>query len=107
VRRGSAETYVEVPVAGADLSFLQYTGGTTAAPKAAALTHANLCANILQSQAWVKGALRPSGLAVTALPLYHIFALEGNFLLFMRLGWSNLLIVNARDVRGIVKELGK
>ncbi len=62
VRRGSAETYVEVPVAGADLSFLQYTGGTTAAPKAAALTHANLCANILQSQAWVKGALRPSAL---------------------------------------------
>ena len=107
VRRGSAETYVEVLVAGADLSFLQYTGGTTAAPKAAALTHANLCANILQSQAWVKGALRPSGLAVTALPLYHIFALEGNFLLFMRLGWSNLLIVNARDVRGFVKELGK
>jgi len=107
VRRGSAETYVEVPVAGADLSFLQYTGGTTAAPKAAALTHANLCANILQSQAWVKGALRPSGLAVTALPLYHIFALEGNFLLFLRLGWSNLLIVNARDVRGFVKELGK
>ena len=54
-----------------------------------------------------QGALRPSGLAVTALPLYHIFALEGNFLLFMRLGWSNLLIVNARDVRGFVKELGK
>jgi long-chain acyl-CoA synthetase len=92
-----------------DIAFLQYTGGTTGVSKGAMLTHRNLVANMLQSKAW----LAPTGIGeddeiiITALPLYHIFALTANCLVFMALGGANVLITNPRDMPGFVAELGK
>jgi len=90
-----------------DIAFLQYTGGTTGVAKGAVLTHGNICANVLQAEAWVSVTFRTSapGVLITPIPLYHVFALTANCLLFMRLGWKNVLIVNPRDFRGTVAEL--
>ena len=90
-----------------DIAFLQYTGGTTGVPKGAMLTHGNIVANLQQSHAWLTPALDPARqeTIVTALPLYHIFALTANCLTFMKIGASNLLITNPRDIPGFVKEL--
>ena len=89
-----------------DLAFLQYTGGTTGRAKGAMLTHGNLVANLEQTRAWA-GAVLAEGAetVITALPLYHVFALTANLLLFLRLGGSNVLIANPRDLPGFVKEL--
>src|SRR6202050_4489713 len=78
-----------------DVAFLQYTGGTTGVAKAAMLPHGNIVANALQARAWVRPAFpaTPATL-ITALPLYHIFALTANCLLFLMLGLRNILIVN-------------
>ncbi|WP_322999115.1 AMP-binding protein [Castellaniella sp.] len=90
-----------------DLAALQYTGGTTGVAKGAMLSHGNLVANVCQAHAWIKPFCRgEQECIVTALPLYHIFALTANCLTFMKLGASNLLIVNPRDIPGLVKELG-
>jgi len=89
-----------------DIAFLQYTGGTTGRPKGAVLTHANMAANLRQTMGWVGGALKEGEeTVVTALPLYHVFALTANLLLFFRLGARNLLIVNPRDLPAFVAEL--
>ena len=91
-----------------DIAFLQYTGGTTGVAKGAMLTHRNLVANMQQAAAWINDAVRPGEeLIVTALPLYHIFALTANGLVFMKLGGLNYLITNPRDMRGFVKEISK
>jgi long-chain acyl-CoA synthetase len=91
-----------------DLAFLQYTGGTTGAPKGAELTHGNLVANVQQGYAWTRPFVEDGAeTIVTALPLYHIFALTVSCLLFMRFGAANLLIVNPRDINGMVKELAR
>ena len=92
-----------------DIAFLQYTGGTTGIAKAAVLTHRNMVANVLQASAWIRPALQPGPqrIIITALPLYHIFSLTANCLLFARLGAKNVLITNPRDFRGFVKELRK
>ena len=91
-----------------DLAFLQYTGGTTGVSKGAMLTHGNIVANVQQSSAWM-GPLIKYGreTIVTALPLYHIFALTANCLVFIKFGGRNVLITNPRDMNGFVKELGK
>jgi long-chain acyl-CoA synthetase len=91
-----------------DIAFLQYTGGTTGSAKGAILTHKNMVANILQAVAW-KGPFLEEGkeIIITALPLYHIFALTLNCLTFMKLGGLNYLITNPRDVKGFVNALGK
>jgi long-chain acyl-CoA synthetase len=82
-----------------DLLFLQYTGGTTGVSKAAALTHGNLVANTEQFKAFIPDALRPGQeVVVTALPLYHIFALIVNFLSYFSIGAENRLVPNARDL---------
>jgi long-chain acyl-CoA synthetase len=97
------------PLAGEDIAFLQYTGGTTGVAKAAILTHRNMVANVLQASAWIRPAL-PDGaprVIVTALPLYHIFALTTNCLAFLALGANNVLITNPRDFKSFVKELKK
>jgi long-chain acyl-CoA synthetase len=92
----------------ADLAFLQYTGGTTGVSKGAMLTHGNIVANVLQAQAWVRPTFgTDAGVLITPLPLYHIFALTANCLLFILLGWKNVLITNPRDFAGFVKELKK
>ncbi|MCD9005640.1 long-chain fatty acid--CoA ligase [Luteimonas sp. XNQY3] len=89
-----------------DIAFLQYTGGTTGVAKGAMLTHRNLVANMLQAAAWVSPVAREGEeTIITALPLYHIFALTANGLVFMRLGAKNILITNPRDMPGFVKEL--
>ncbi|NNE06739.1 MAG: AMP-binding protein [Xanthomonadales bacterium] len=90
-----------------DLAFLQYTGGTTGVAKGAMLTHRNMVANMLQAKAWLGNLNTGEELVITALPMYHIFALTANCLVFMSLGCENLLIPNPRDMKGFVKELGK
>jgi len=91
-----------------DLAFLQYTGGTTGVSKGAVLTHGNLVANVLQARAWC-GDLLSEGddVVITALPLYHIFSLTANCLMFAALGGNNILITNPRDFPAFVKELNK
>ena len=98
-----------VPLGPQDIAFLQYTGGTTGIAKAAVLTHRNMVANILQASAWIKPALEPGPqrTVITALPLYHIFSLSANCLLFLRLGAKNVLITNPRDFPAFVGELKK
>ena len=93
-----------------DIAFLQYTGGTTGVAKGAMLLHRNLVANMLQVEAWSQPMvdLPPKTdhlVIVTALPLYHIFALTACFLLALRTGGMCLLIPNPRDIRGLIKEL--
>ncbi len=89
-----------------DLAFLQYTGGTTGVAKGAMLSHGNMVANMLQAGAWIgKNAKEGEETIITALPLYHIFSLTANGLVFMRLGGLNWLITNPRDMPGFVKEL--
>ena len=96
-----------------DIAFLQYTGGTTGVAKAAVLTHRNMIANVLQASAWIKPALQliksanAHRVVITALPLYHIFSLTANCLLFLRLGAHNILITNPRDFPRFVAELKK
>jgi len=88
-----------------DLAFLQYTGGTTGVAKGAMLSHGNVSTNVLQVQAWLGKLLDGTGnTLVTAIPLYHIFAL-GTCFLFARLGWRNVLIVNPRDLPAFIAEL--
>ncbi len=98
-----------VAVGPQDIAFLQYTGGTTGIAKAAILTHRNMVANVLQASAWIKPALPPASqrIVITALPLYHIFSLTANCLLFVRLGAHNILITNPRDFPAFVAELRK
>jgi long-chain acyl-CoA synthetase len=91
-----------------DLAFLQYTGGTTGVAKGAMLSHGNMVANMLQASAWIGDLAKPGEeVIITALPLYHIFSLTANGLVFMRLGGLNWLITNPRDMPGFVKELKK
>jgi long-chain acyl-CoA synthetase len=105
---GKSLTYTPVVLTGDDIAFLQYTGGTTGVSKGAILTHRNMTANMQQSKAALKPILQEGQeLVVTALPLYHIFALTANCLTFLTLGGSNLLITNPRDMPGFVKELAK
>jgi long-chain acyl-CoA synthetase len=91
-----------------DIAFLQYTGGTTGVSKGAMLSHGNIVANVLQARAWVEPVFpaEPATL-ITPLPLYHIFALTANCLLFVLLGWRNVLITNPRDFPAFVAELSK
>ncbi len=105
---GSQHSLSPVDIVGEDLAFLQYTGGTTGPSKGAMLTHRNLIANIEQSNAVTKNVFSVGDeLIVTALPLYHVYALTSNCLCFMPFGGTNLLITNPRDMAGFVKELAK
>ncbi len=98
---------VELPkIEPADLAFLQYTGGTTGVPKGAMLTHRNMIANLQQVAAWIAPVVGPGGETfVTALPLYHVFALTVNAFVPMMIGAQNLLIPDPRDIKGFVKAL--
>ena len=104
--RGARARLDEAAPSHADIAFLQYTGGTTGRSKGAMLTHGGLVANMLQARAWSRGFLEEgSEIVVTALPMYHVFSLTTNCLLFIKLGGLNLLITNPRDMPGFVKEL--
>lgn len=106
--RGRRQQYIKPFIAGDDIAFLQYTGGTTGVAKGAVLTHRNMIANVLQAKA-AYGPILQAGreTVVTALPLYHVFALTINCLLFLEMGGSNLMITNPRDIPTFVKELQK
>lgn len=108
LKRGATHSLQPVRIAPDDIAFLQYTGGTTGRAKGAVLTHGNIVANLSQAHAWIRHRVREGEeLIVTALPLYHIFSLTANCLLFAHIGATNLLITNPRDIPGFVKELGK
>lgn len=89
-----------------DLAFLQYTGGTTGVAKGAILTHGNIIANLQQACAWLGQDIEPGGeIVITALPMYHIFSLTANILVFLKMGGHCLLITDPRDMKGFVKVL--
>lgn len=106
LREGASLELEPIAVEPTDLAFLQYTGGTTGTAKGAMLTHRNMVANLAQASAWIAPVMRAGEeVIITALPLYHIFSLLANCLMFMKLGGENVLITNPRDLRGFVKEL--
>ncbi len=106
--RGSASQLKAANLNLDDTAFLQYTGGTTGVSKGAMLTHRNIVANMQQSSAWLGDHIRyGEETIITALPLYHIFALTANCLVFLKFGGRNVLITNPRDMPGFVKELSK
>src|SRR5262249_58196463 len=91
--------FTPVRLSSGDLLFLQYTGGTTGVSKGVALSHGNLVANTEQFRAFIPDALRPGQeVVVTALPLYHIFALMVNLITYFSIGAENWLVPNARDI---------
>jgi long-chain acyl-CoA synthetase len=106
--KGRQQPFTRMALSHSDVAFLQYTGGTTGVSKGATLTHGNIVANLQQAGAWV-GTLTEDGkeIIITALPLYHIFALTANCLVFMKIGAQNVLITNPRDMEGFVRELSK
>jgi len=105
---GRRHTLTEPPLGHDDLAFLQYTGGTTGISKGAMLTHGNIVANLQQVSAWIGGGLQEGReVVITALPLYHIFALTGSCLTNMKIGAHNVLITNPRDLPAFVKELAR
>lgn len=108
LQRGRFETFTPVTMTHEDIAFLQYTGGTTGVAKGAMLTHRNIVANVLQAESWIGTSARVGqDTIITALPLYHIFALTGNWLVFVKLGAHDVLIVNPRDFPAFVGELKK
>ncbi|WP_455011711.1 long-chain-fatty-acid--CoA ligase FadD [Haemophilus parahaemolyticus] len=106
---GKQRQYVKPNLESSDLAFLQYTGGTTGVAKGAMLTHANMVANVFQAKWVAEPLLKDAKVRVAAIPLpmYHVFALSVNCLLFIELGVTGLLITNPRDIPGFVKELKK
>jgi len=110
--QGARMPFTAARIASSDAAFLQYTGGTTGVSKGATLTHRNVIANVLQSEAWSLPSMSQPPVVefptiVCALPLYHIFALTACALWGMRVGALNILIPNPRDIPGFVKELVK
>ncbi len=105
---GARRSFERVAVGPTDVAFLQYTGGTTGVAKGAVLTHRNMVANLLQVAAFWKDVIEPGReVVITALPLYHIFCLTCNCLVFMQHGGLNVLITNPRDIPAFVAELRK
>ena len=105
LRKGSSLPWRAVDVAPSDIAFLQYTGGTTGTPKGAALTHRNIIANLQQHHAHCASRLEEGRtVVITAIPLFHIYAMISS-LLGLKIGATNVLIPNPRDIRGLTKEL--
>jgi long-chain acyl-CoA synthetase len=99
---------VSVEITSNDLAFLQYTGGTTGVSKGASLSHGNLCANVQQVEEWIHPLFKDGeDTIITALPMYHIFALTANCIVFFRYGAVNVLITNPRDMKAFCKDLKK
>ncbi len=109
LKEGRNLKFEQVDLGHEDLAFLQYTGGTTGVAKGAMLTHRNMVANMLQSRDWMQaaGIGKDTETVITALPLYHIFALTANCLVFMALGGTNVLITDPRNLPAFIKELSK
>ncbi len=106
---GSNLTYDRPEIDLQDLAFLQYTGGTTGVSKGAMLTHSNMVHNVYQTRAWISSRVETDGqpTIVTPLPLYHIFSLLANCIVFFSMGGLNILITNPKDMPGFIRELSK
>ena len=105
---GDYSKFVKPTLSHSDTAFLQYTGGTTGVSKGAELLHGNIIANLLQARSWVQNLLKEGEeIIITALPLYHIFSLTANCMMFSSIGAMNVLITNPRDFPGFVNELKK
>ena len=108
LKEGAAHTFSPVTLTREDTALLQYTGGTTGVAKGAILSHGNICANMLQAKEWIKNQLREGKeTVIAALPLYHIFALTVNLMIFTNAGSKIILITNPRDMKGFIGELKK
>jgi long-chain acyl-CoA synthetase len=105
---GSQKTYIQPKLTHDDIAFLQYTGGTTGVSKGAVLTHKNIIANMQQISAWMQPKLvAGQEIAITPLPMYHIFSLTVCSLALMRYGTQNVLITNPRDFPAFIKTMKK
>ena len=108
LKENSGKKGTSVSINNKDTAFLQYTGGTTGVSKGAELTHGNICANVSQVESWIgKNISEGEEVIITALPLYHIFALTANCLTFFRYGSKNILITNPRDMPKFCADLKK
>jgi long-chain acyl-CoA synthetase len=109
MKKGATLPLKKVDVNVKDLAVLQYTGGTTGVAKGAMLSHGNIIAHNAMIRHWFKPYMSPTGddLIITAIPMYHIFALTVNGLLMFSTGVKNVMITNPRDMKGFVKELKK
>ena len=108
LKENSGKKGTSVSINNNDTAFLQYTGGTTGVSKGAELTHGNICANVSQVESWIgKNISEGEEVIITALPLYHIFALTANCLTFFRYGSKNILITNPRDMPKFCADLKK
>jgi len=108
LKKGASQTFKPADVKPDDIAFLQYTGGTTGLAKGATLLHRNMVANIAQASTWLDPwTERGKELIITPLPLYHVFALTANCLVFLQQGGKNVLITNPRDIPALAKEFEK
>jgi len=109
LKKGSRQVLKPIELGFADIAFLQYTGGTTGVSKGAMLSHRNMVCNVQQTVIWQGPAYEEFEyiVAITALPLYHIFSLQGNCLTVMSQGGQNVLITNPRDSKGFIKTISK
>ena len=105
---GKGKALTAVSLSHKDTAFLQYTGGTTGVSKGAILTHGNICGQLSQIDGWLTGLFKDGeAVVITALPLYHIFALTANCITFFNYGAKNVLITNPRDMPAFIKDLKK
>ena len=108
LKKGARKSYKKVKCNQTDIAYLQYTGGTTGISKGAELSHGNIVANMQQISAWMKPKLKErEEIVITALPLYHIFALTVNCLSMLKIGAHNVLITNPKDMPAFCKEMAK
>jgi len=108
LKEGAAHTFRPVTLTREDTALLQYTGGTTGVAKGAILSHGNICANMLQAKEWIKNQLREGKeTVIAALPLYHIFALTVNLMIFTNAGSKIILITNPRDMKSFIGDMKK
>ncbi len=108
LKQGAAHTFHPVDLNRDDTALLQYTGGTTGVAKGAMLSHGNICANMMQASEWIKNLLREGEeVVIAALPLYHIFALTVNLMIFSNAGSKIILITNPRDMKSFISDMKK
>lgn len=108
LKKGAGKQFTRSELSSSDTAYLQYTGGTTGVSKGAELSHGNIVANMQQISAWMKPKLKErTEIVITALPLYHIFALTVNCLSMLKIGAHNVLITNPKDLPALCKEMGK
>ena len=108
LKEGAAHTFRPVTLTREDTALLQYTGGTTGVAKGAILSHGNICANMQQAAEWIVNLLRPGKeTVIAALPLYHIFALTVNLMIFTQAGSKIILITNPRDMKSFIGDMKK